>query len=243
VDSVVKGASKWAVGIVIPARDEEATIGGCIESVLAAARTGDEPFWLVVVADACADATATVARSSLASHGEVIECAAGSAGAARRIGVSAALAHFTCVETRSIWIANTDADSRVPQDWIRMHLTLADDGVTGVAGIIRLEENGCDEAHEVYRTTYRIAHDGSHTHVHGANMALRADAYLDVGGWSDVSVAEDHCLWGRLKARGWRVAAHASSAVITSARLVGRARGGFADTLRQAIDARCNASC
>jgi hypothetical protein len=69
-------------------------------------------------------------------------------------------------------------------------------------------------------------------------MALRADAYLDIGGWTDRTVAEDHCLWRRLHRRGWRVTSPASSVVITSARLKGRAGGGFADTLQARIAAR-----
>ena len=42
--------------------------------------------------------------------------------------------------------------------------------------------------------------DGTHAHVHGANLGIRADAYLDVGGWSDASLAEDHCLWNQCHA-------------------------------------------
>jgi hypothetical protein len=37
--------------------------------------------------------------------------------------------------------------------------------------------------------------DGTHPHVHGANLGIRADAYSDAGGWNDLTVAEDHCLW------------------------------------------------
>jgi cellulose synthase/poly-beta-1,6-N-acetylglucosamine synthase-like glycosyltransferase len=89
----------------------------------------------------------------------------------------------------------------------------------------------------VYRRTYLTGVDGSHSHVHGANLSMRADAYLDAGGWSKLPLAEDHCLWQRLKRRGWRVASTAKSVVVTSARLEGRASGGFADTLRAMIEA------
>jgi hypothetical protein len=73
--------------------------------------------------------------------------------------------------------------------------------------------------------------------IHGANLSVRADAYQDVGGWSNLPLAEDHCLWGRLRRHGWRVSSPVSSVVITSPRLQGRAKGGFADTLRRHIDA------
>jgi hypothetical protein len=79
--------------------------------------------------------------------------------------------------------------------------------------------------------------DGSHTHVHGANLSVRADAYEDVGGWSDLALAEDHCLWGRLRRR-LRGSSPVSSVVTTSARLQGRATGGFADTLKARLEAQ-----
>ena len=65
---------------------------------------------------------------------------------------------------------------------------------------------------------------------------MRADAYLDAGGWSHRPIAEDHCLWQRLRRRGWRLSSPVSSVVVTSARLNGRAPGGFADTLRANIE-------
>ena len=79
-------------------------------------------------------------------------------------------------------------------------------------------------------------------HSDGANIALRGDAYLDVGGWTDRPLSEDHCLWRRLRRRGWPVSSAASSVVITSARLQGRASGGFADTLQARIDSRRTAT-
>jgi hypothetical protein len=119
-----------------------------------------------------------------------------------------------------------------------VQLKLADAGIAAVAGIVKLDEGGSREAHNLYRATYLTRPDGTHGHVHGANLALRADAYVDTGGWTHRALAEDHCLWGRLKRRGWRLSSPVSSVVVTSARLIGRARGGFADTLKARIDAQ-----
>jgi cellulose synthase/poly-beta-1,6-N-acetylglucosamine synthase-like glycosyltransferase len=134
-------------------------------------------------------------------------------------------------------VANTDADTYVNEDWIAVQLGFADEGVTAVAGIVHLEPGGPAAAHEVYRTTYLLTAEGTHTHVHGANLSVRADAYKDVGGWSNLALAEDHCLWTRLRGRGWRVSSPVSSVVTTSSRLKGRAQGGFADTLRAGVEA------
>lgn len=233
-------AHHWSIGVVIPARNEETTIEACIRSVLVAGNSHRRrgALWIVVVADSCSDRTASLARSAIGACGQVIEARVQSAGAARRLGAEAVIERFRHIDPGSLWLANTDADTCVCPDWIDVHLRLADQGVTGVAGIVRLAASGTPEAHEAFRDSYPIGADGTHAHVHGANIAVRGDAYLDVGGWTDRALAEDHCLWRRLRQRGWPISAQASSVVITSARLRGRASGGFADTLQSRIDAR-----
>ena len=228
----------WSIGIVVPAQNEEASIEQCVESIRrSCAGAGLRDYWIVIVADSCTDETLLRARRAVAGVGQALECHSRNVGSARRLGVDAVLAHFSHKDLSQIWLANTDADTLVPLDWITGQLRLADSGITAVAGIVQLDEGGSPEAHELYRTTYLTRPDGTHGHVHGANLALRADAYVDAGGWADRALAEDHCLWDRLKRRGWRLASPVSSVVVTSARLIGRATGGFADTLKANIDA------
>ena len=232
-------ADSWAVGVVIPAQNEEKTIERCVQSVIAAhAACGRRTaLWIVISADACTDATVQRARRALGSHGEVVECAPHSPGTARRLGVAAVMAHFSCVSPERIWLANTDADTYVPADWLKLHLDHADDDTSAVAGIVQLDSGAVRaDILRLYRDTYELRSDGTHSHVHGANLGVRGDAYLDVGGWSHLTVAEDHCLWRRLKLRGWRLRSCVHSVVLTSARLHGRAVGGFADTLRLALE-------
>ncbi len=231
---------RWSVGVVIPAQNEEGTIEACIESVLESLRLADlRESWVVVVADQCTDRTVDRARGALGSAGQVLEVNWASAGAARREGAARVLDRWRDVDPARIWLANTDADSYVSRDWIRIQLCLADQGVTAVAGIVHLDVGGSVAAHKIYQETYSIGAEGTHSHVHGANLSVRADAYEDVGGWSNLALAEDHCLWARLRRRGWRVSSPVSSFVITSARLLGRAKGGFADTLRARVEALC----
>jgi glycosyltransferase involved in cell wall biosynthesis len=229
--------TKWSVGVIIPAQNEETTIELCIVSVLTSLAAVGVDHRVVVVADLCIDRTLERARRALGNAGEVIETNASSAGAARRAGVTRVLEYWRNRDPSHIWLANTDADTQVSEDWIAVQLRHADEGVTAVAGIIQLEPGGCAAAHTVYRDTYLTSAEGTHSHVHGANLSVRADAYEDVGGWSSVALAEDHCLWGRLRRKGWRVSSPVSSVVTTSARLKGRAKGGFADTLRTCVEA------
>jgi glycosyltransferase involved in cell wall biosynthesis len=229
----------WSIGIVVPAQNEEASIEPCIQSIRRSCEAAQlRDYWIVIVADSCTDDTLPRSRRAVDGVGEVLECDAKSAGSARRLGVDAALRHFSDRDLGQIWLANTDADTLVPRDWITVQLKLADAGIAAVAGIVKLEEGGSLAAHELYRATYLTGPDGTHGHVHGANLALRADAYVDAGGWAHRALAEDHCLWDRLKHRGWRLSSPVSSVVVTSARLIGRAPGGFADTLKARIDAQ-----
>lgn len=227
--------TKWSVGVVIPAQNEETTVELCIRSVLGSLARAAVDHWIVVAADHCSDRTVERSRRALGHAGEVIEVSVRSAGAARRQGVAHLLKHWRHLDPARVWLANTDADTQVSDDWIRVQLAFADEGVTAVAGIVRLEEGGSAAAQQIYRNTYLTSAD-THTHVHGANLSVRADAYQDAGGWSNLALAEDHCLWARLRRKGWRVTSPVSSVVTTSARLEGRAKGGFADTLKACVE-------
>jgi cellulose synthase/poly-beta-1,6-N-acetylglucosamine synthase-like glycosyltransferase len=232
------------VGVVVPACNEELTLTACIESIFTALDTSDEvqASWIVVVADSCRDRTAEIAQALLGDRGEVVSTDVASPGAARRLGVDHVLKRFRGRASTGVWIANTDADSEPHADWITQQLALANQGYCGVAGIVHLAaiDGQGPEVAERWRQDYLPpAAAGTHPHVHGANLGIRADAYLDAGGWSNLTVAEDHCLWGRVRTCGWRIVSSIASVVTTSGRLTGRASGGFADSLREKVGLLC----
>ena len=241
-EALVTSSQSWAVGVVIPARNEEGSIVACLDSTCNALDACSEvdASWVVVVADCCNDRTAELALERLHGRGTVIECSAASPGSARQRGAAEVLAHFAGRSLTQVWIANTDADSRVSMDWVSQQLWLAGRRFCGVAGVVRVNSiEGQDAAvvHELL-ADYTTHEDGTHPHVHGANLGIRADAYVDAGGWSKLTVAEDHCLWSRVRTRGWPTIAAVSSVVFTSGRLHGRAVGGFADGLRRKVELR-----
>jgi cellulose synthase/poly-beta-1,6-N-acetylglucosamine synthase-like glycosyltransferase len=234
----VNTIARWAVGVVIPARNEEDTIAASVASTRAALAACPQlqDRWIVVVCDSCTDATATRARQALDDAGEVIECSVGTVGQARAIGVEAVSMRFQQIAQERVWIANTDADTTVPVDWIARQLPLADKGWAAIAGIVRVDSID-GEGHgaiDALFADYAIDDDGSHPHVHGANLGVRADAYASVGAWRHIALAEDHCLWARLKAAKWPTLSTSAVVVTTSGRLTGRAVGGF-DTLRKKL--------
>lgn len=229
---------RWHAIVVIPARDEAERIARCLRLLRRAAAVAGSMTTvdIVVVADACRDDTADRARRALGALGVVHVADVGSAGAARRCGVELGLARSTHPVERT-WIANTDADTAVPIGWLRTQLVHARAGADAVAGVVRLGR-GRDRTSTIQRAfdaTYLLRPDGSHHHVHGANLGVRADSYLAVGGWTTVETGEDVDLWRRL-GEAHVVVSASTSFVRTSARRIGRAPAGFAADL-VALDA------
>ena len=209
-----------AVGIVIPAHDEEELLPECLAAIEQARIP--IPTRLVVVLDACTDRSAEIAGVSGISvtHRTV--------GRARAAGVNAVLRHFAGVPRRRLWLAMTDADSRVPGHWLREQLRLARDFVA-VAGTVAVDEWGAypDARIESYEQFYANAE-----HVHGANLGIRADAYLAAGGFRPLATSEDVALFTALESGGWPVTRTRAIPVLTSSRLTARAPDGFASFLR-----------
>ena len=235
----------WRIGVVIPAHDEALHIARALDSVLDAVDLlpSSVRAQVVVVADACTDGTASIARSTLQERGKVVVSLARSVGVSRALGMQRILTRWQHPFERT-WLANTDADSVVPPTWLTDQLALADAGATAVAGVIEVDSFSdlVPGAGPVFRQRYAFRDGVEHPHVHGANLGVRADAYLDVGGWASLVTAEDHDLWNRLRARGWPVRADPAVVVTTSGRRVGRAPLGFAvglDQLNESLSAAC----
>jgi glycosyltransferase involved in cell wall biosynthesis len=224
----------WHIAVLIPARNEERLLPRCLYSVqVARARlppgvTSDA----ILVSDSSQDGTSAIAEKILEGSGVVVHTEMGAVGAARALAAEIALQRYNGPLERC-WLANTDADCEVPVDWLVDQLAIAERGFAAVAGIIDVDSFVEHQmgVKELFRLTYSINSDGSHPHVHGANLGVRADAYLRTGGWMNLETAEDHDLWERLRSCGHRHLSDASLQVITSGRRVGRAPCGFADAL------------
>ncbi|WP_432544196.1 glycosyltransferase family 2 protein [Kineococcus sp. SYSU DK002] len=213
------------ISVVVPARDEEETIGDCLSALARAAARCPVPVEVVVVADRCVDGTADVAR---AAGVRVVRTRAGSVGAARRAGVTAALIGLPLSQQ---WIASTDADSRVPAQWLRHHAAVAASGVDLLLGTVRLD--GLVTSHTRWRERYAAGEWASgHRHVHGANLGVRASVYRAAGGFPPLPAHEDRVLAERVRELpAARVLSSTEFPVLTSSRLLGRAPAGVAHDL------------
>jgi glycosyltransferase involved in cell wall biosynthesis len=224
----------WHIGVTIPARNEEQLLARCLTSVLSAidAVEPKASVDVVVIADSSTDQTYEIAQKIISGKGTVARTSAGAAGAARRIAAQLALERYHGPLSKC-WLANTDADCIVPRSWLLNQLILADSGIQALAGTISVDSFAEHEpwVKDRFAESYVIDTDGSHPHIHGANMGFRADCYLKAGGWSTIQTSEDHDLWGRLQLAGAKRYSTSILQVITSGRRVGRAPNGFAQAL------------
>ncbi len=224
-----------SVGVIVPAHNEQDLLPSCLSSLRRAARAmRGVPVHLIVVADACHDQTALVARRGGAT---VVTIGTRSAGAARAAGASEALRRTRHLDPADVWLATTDADTRVPPSWLRQQARHADDGWDAVAGTITVTD--WSGYHPRVRALFRRRYNagtGTHPHVHGANLGFRAAAYLAAGGFSDMPTGEDHALVAALTANGSRVLRTRALTVATSARREARSPHGFSDYLTRLDD-------
>lgn len=216
--------------VVVPARDEELTLPACLRSLRVAvdaltARRHDVTARVIVVLDDCTDGSRAIVAATPAV--EIVESTARTAGGARAVGAAHALGG--CRHPATTWLANTDADSTVPPDWLVTMVALADAGADVILGTVEPDV----ALSESVRARWLARHDlgENHRHVHGANFGLRASTYRDLGGWTAVATGEDVALAARADGRGVPVRRTASIPVVTSSRRVGRAPDGFATYL------------
>jgi glycosyltransferase involved in cell wall biosynthesis len=209
------------IGVVIPAHNEEQRLQACLQSVRRSAaylaRQGLGAR-IVVVLDACTDGSARIAR---AHADEVLEIDARDVGQARRAGAQALIGQG------AEWLACTDADTQVPENWLHAQWACQADVF---CGIVRVEDWG-DYAPEVVRAFHASVPQDGHPHIHGANMGLSREAYLLSGGFLPGKAHEDVSLIRRCEAAGLRIARRIEPCVVTSARRDARAREGFGDFL------------
>lgn len=217
------------MGVVIPARNEAALIGACLRRIgAAAAAVTGHVVHVVVVADACSDATAETARQvgkgwpggGPPARLDVIEAPLANVGAARNLGAALLLAAPACS-----WVATTDADSEVPEHWLAHQLALHALGADAWLGTVRW---GPPLPPAPSGVLADLSGDTGHPYIHGANLGLSAAAYRQVGGFAPLCTGEDVDLARRLLPGRYRVIRGRHAAVRTSARTAGRAPAGFA---------------
>ncbi len=232
--------------VAVPARDEEEAIEACLVSVLAAAadalRAGVVGrVRVAVAAHRCRDRTAERATEVLGASGlehvVVADETSTTVGEVRSRLVEAALVAAPALVLDRTWLLSTDADSRVPSDWVRALLgTAARTGADLVAGYVGLDGWEADSRVDAAALAAydRLLLAGltaeGHAHVWAANLAVSGPAYRAAGGFPSVAHGEERALAEQVARTGLVVGA-LHPVVTTSARMPGRAPHGLGDLL------------
>ena len=214
---------------------------------------------VTVVLDSCTDGSASLSAGFAAADGRfsVLEVSFRSVGASRAAGIRAAGIRAAGIRAAGIraagsagprrqrpvkrltlpfwaertWLANTDADSHVPEHWLLRQLELAESGADAVLGSVEPDPAGMDpEVLQLWLERHPFEED--HPHVYGANFGVRASAYLAAGGFPLLASHEDRTLVQSLRSRAFSLTATDSIRVLTSGRTHARAPHGFGAYLR-----------
>lgn len=232
--SELRHAAIEHLAVVVPARNEGERLAATLTSIreavlhLRASRRRIR-VRVVVVLDSCTDDSREVAGRF--SEVTLVHTLYSNVGAARAAGVRRALETLRGRPERT-WVANTDADSTVPREWLVEHVELAELGFdVGLGAVVPV----ASELTPGQRAAWELAHPHgpSAGTVHGANLGFRASAYWAAGGFEALCEHEDVRLVDAFAGTGLAVANLGGSPVLTSGRSVGRTPGGYAGYLAE----------
>jgi hypothetical protein len=173
------------------------------------------------------------------------------AGSARRLAMEIA----DRLAPPGIPLLTTDADGRAPADWLAcnlFHLRRGIDAVFGRAVIDPVEAEHIPPAlhqADARECAYAAALDEiahwidpdpddpwpRHTEESGASIAVSRQAYRHSGGVPLVRLGEDRAFAAAIRRTGARIRHAPEVTVVVSGRILGRAEGGMADTIRRRL--------
>jgi len=244
--------------VAVPVKDEAERIADCLRALTLQADR--QPDGVVLLINNTTDGTAAVAWSilpALPAPVEVLEVEfppeTACAGSARR----AAMEHAATRLGAEGVLMTTDADGRVPPDWVAANLWHLRQGADAVAGRAVLdpgdaallpprlhEDDALECAYAELLDTIAALIDPEpwdplprHTEHSGASIAVTRAAYRRAGGMPAMPLAEDRHFFEALRRTGSRIRHAPEIAVVVSGRTVGRAEGGMADTIRRRLAA------
>ncbi len=236
--------------VVVPARDEEDLVGGCVSALAAQRGVATAEYEVLLVLDRCTDATE--ARAGAAAGGatlHVLRSTGVGVGAARALGMDLACERLHAVARPDGLIACTDADSQAEPDWLAAQLEAVEAGARAIGGRAALSpaelaalpgdvrERRELEAHARLERARGHADAPARIEHHqfsGASMALTAATYARVGPLEPRAGLEDEGLERLLRRHGVPIDRLAAVRVSTSGRTGGRAPRGLAVDLRRA---------
>ena len=241
--------------VAIPVCNEVERIGACLEAL--DSQVDAQLTHIALLLNNCTDGTRKAAQRIQLRPGTTLHCierdlapGQASAGHARRLAMQAgaALAQDGVLLT-------TDADARVDPDWLAANLAAMHAGAELVAGWVELDavewgripvtlhqDNARECAYDVLCDEIHALLDPDpadpwprHTQHSGASLAVTMQAYRRTDGVPDLRCGEDRAFVAALRRVGTRIRHAPEVHVTVSGRVVGRAAGGMADTIRRRL--------
>lgn len=189
------------VSLVVPVRDEAATIDQLLSSLARQTRQPDE---IVFVDGGSCDETVARLREAAAESSctiRVVEAGEATPGRGRNVGISAAT---------NDWIALTDAGNRLEPDWLErlVEVVETDPAVEVVYGNFEPATDTFFEscAALAYPPPKQERPEGRMRTPFIASSLLRREVWQKVGGFPDLRAAEDLIFMEEIARRGFRVA-------------------------------------
>jgi len=213
--------SRPFVSVVIAARNEEANIETCLESLLDSTYPPNR-FEIIVVDDQSTDGTRRVVEtfskqleSPVSVRVEDVPAGYSSPRGQASGYKKKALSHGIAVSCGQI-VALTDADCRVPRDWLNLMVGTFGPDTGFVAGpvVFDYDDSAFSRSIALEFMGFAGIHAGSiyagrPASCSGANIAFRREAYNAVGGYSGLehlSSGDDEFLMLRIKSQtSWNV--------------------------------------
>lgn len=214
--------------VAVPAKNEETLLPECLGSVFASVRAlqairPDIRVSVVVALDHCTDGSEVVARERGAL---TVQVDGAGVGAARDSAIHRGLDHLGVRDDSTTWVACTDADSRVPRNWLVRQVMWAERDIDLVVGTVEPFDTEDAVALVAWQERHLLAED--HRHVHGANLGVRAARWREVRGFGPLTLHEDVAFVARVRDLTQRWVATDTTRVRTSGRSTSRVDGGFA---------------
>ena len=240
------------VSVVVPARDEEELVGACLRALATQQEVSPEEYEVLLVLDHCTDDTEERAREVAGEYPllrlHLLDGPGKGAGHARRLGMEAACTRLLDLGREDGLISSTDADTTVAPNWLAAQLAAAARGARAIGGRIELPEEAAlpDDVSQWRAEQGRKRHldlledlenvrespaRTEHWQFSGASLALTAATYREIGGLEPRAALEDEYLERVLRQRSIPIERPMAVRVVTSDRLVGRARRGLSRDL------------
>jgi glucosyl-3-phosphoglycerate synthase len=240
------------VSVVVPARNEEALVGSCLEALAEQEGISPEEYEVLLVLDRCTDKTEARAREIAEAHPRLelhfLDGPGKGSGHARRMGMELTSARLLSLGRPDGLIASTDADTVVAPDWLAAQLRAVSRGALAIGGRIELAEDSSlpegifrwhtergRRRHESLLSELDHLGKTEHWQFSGASLALIAEIYKEIGALEPRIALEDEHLEHVLRQRDVPIERLNSVRVTTSVRLKGRAKQGLAHDLAAVV--------